>query len=334
MHSRSATVLVAALLSLAPLASQAAPPLADYTQNFEAMSKSSPTALSADGWFVYGNVFSATNVYLYGYGPYPAPNSAAPSVPVAFSALDTLQGGVDQGNLQLSVFSDYNNTGAHGNGQLVESNFYHEQTVTAGDVGKIYTFQFDAKHGDWSAALYNPSAVAFIKTLNPAAGYALTNFITANMTIAPAVWNTYKLSITIDASLVGQLIQFGFANTSTRFDPTGVYYDNIVWSNTQGVGVGTPRASTLQLRAATPNPFRTTTRVDFTMAQRGTAQLGVFDITGRRVATLFDGVADAGPHAVSWDGRFADGRLAPSGVYQCVLQTGAERQARKLVLSR
>ncbi len=332
MLRRAATLLAAACLSLAPLASHAA--MTPYSQNFESMSKSSPTALSADGWVVYGNVFSPAKVYLFGYGPYPAPNFSAPAVPVAFSALDTLQGGLEQGTLQMKVVSDYNNVAAQNAGNWVESNVYHEQTVGSGDVGAIYTFQFDAKRGDWTGAAYDPSAIAFIKTLDQVHGYALTNFITTNMTIAPQDWHTYKLSITIDASLVGQLIQFGFANTATHFDPTVVFYDNITWSNTQGVGVGAPGAATLALRAANPNPFRDRTRIDYSLPARGPATVGVFDIAGRRVATLFDGVAEAGPHSATWDGRAADGRLAASGVYQCVLRTDAGVQTRKLVLSR
>ena len=70
------------------------------------------------------------------------------------------------------------------------------------------------------------------------------------------------------------------------------------------------------------------------MPQRGDADLAVFDVTGRRVATLFHGEAEPGPHSATWDGRSSDGSLAPSGVYRCVLQTAAGRQARSLVLSR
>jgi flagellar hook assembly protein FlgD len=60
----------------------------------------------------------------------------------------------------------------------------------------------------------------------------------------------------------------------------------------------------------------------------------VHDVAGRLVATLFDGVAEAGPHSVAWDGDDANGRLAPSGVYQCTLRTESGRQTRNLVLSR
>ena len=75
MHARAATILAAGLLIFAPPASQAA--LAPYTQNFESLIRSSPTALGDDGWLVYGNVFLADGTtFLYGYGPFPAPNGS------------------------------------------------------------------------------------------------------------------------------------------------------------------------------------------------------------------------------------------------------------------
>jgi hypothetical protein len=101
-----------------------------------------------------------------------------------------------------------------------------------------------------------------------------------------------------------------------------------------GTGVEAPVAGGLELRAAAPNPFQTSTRMDFSTARRGPAELSVYDVTGRHVATLFDGVAEAGPHAATWDGRFADGREAPSGVYRCRLRTDEGVQTRSIVLSR
>ncbi len=326
MRLLASAVLAAALSLLAPVAGRAA--LAPYNQNFEGMTRSNSTALSSDGWLVYGNVFSPDHAnFLYGYGPFGAPNGSG-----AFCALDTLQGGPLQGNLQLSVYSDYNNTGAHGAGDQVESNVYHEQTIAAADVGNTWTFQFDAKLGNISGT---STALGFIKTINPSAGYAQTNLVTVNTTAIPANWNTYTISLAIDASLVGQLMQFGFSNTATSFQPSGIFYDNLVWKLTAGVGVsGSPAGGAFALGAAAPNPTRGAMRIDYALAQRGAADLAVYDIAGRRVATLFHGVADAGPHIATWSGRADDGHVAPSGVYWCVYQSSAGRQSRKLVLSR
>jgi hypothetical protein len=216
MSLRPTSVLAAALLLLAPAASHAA--LASYSQNFETLTQTDPGALASDGWIVFGNVFTAGGAYLYGYGTYPAPNGSG-----GFSAIDAGQGGPAQGNQQLSIYSDYNNSD-HAIGRLIEANVFHEQSIGAADVGHVWTFQFDAKLGN----LVSPTgALAFIKTLDPSAGYATTNFITANMSSIPSSWSTYSLAITITPALVGQLLQFGFNSTASNYVASGVFYDNI-----------------------------------------------------------------------------------------------------------
>ena len=323
MIRRASTLFAAAVLLLLPVASHAT--LAPYVQSFEGLNISDPAALTVDGWVVYGNVFTADHAtYLYGYGPYGAPNPGG-----GFCAIDAGQGGPDQGTQQLSVYNDYNNTD-HAKGYQIESNVYREQTVGGAEGRSTWTFQFDAKMGN----LVAPStALAFIKTINPAAGYATTNFISVDMTAIPASWNTYTLSITLDPSLAGQLLQIGFASTASHYVGSGVFYDNVVFSKTNNVGVEPGRANVLDLRPATPNPFPGSTRMDFSLAQAGRVDLTVYDVTGRRIATLFQGEAAAGPHSATWNGHVADGRPAPAGVYRAVLQTAAGRMSRNLVLT-
>ena len=126
MKLRIPTALAAALLVLAPTVSHAA--LTAYHQDFETLVMADPAALSNDGWLVYGNVFDPTGVnWIYGYGPFPAPNPGA-----GFCALVTGQGGTEQGTQQLSVYNDYNNID-HAIGRRIESNVYREQTVSAAD---------------------------------------------------------------------------------------------------------------------------------------------------------------------------------------------------------
>jgi uncharacterized protein (TIGR03382 family) len=211
-----ATAVVAAGL-LAPLATSSAA-LSAYSQNFESLVLADPAALGNDGWLIFGNVFNPGGGYLYGYGVFPAPNAGN-----AFSNITTGEGGVDQGAQQLVIFSDYNN-GDHANGNLIEANVFQERTIGAGDVGSTWTFQFDAKLGNLVAPT---TALAFIKTLDPAQGYATTNFLTLNTHTLPTTWDTYSIDFTITPNLVGQLLQFGFNSTATGYASSGVVYDNI-----------------------------------------------------------------------------------------------------------
>jgi hypothetical protein len=218
MRLRASAVFAAVvLLSVAATTSWA--DLSAYNQDFEGLIQSDPNALGNDGWLYFANVFNGTTgLWMYGYGPGPAPNGGA-----AFSAIASGEGGPQQGAQQLSVYSDYNN-GDHGNGHIIEANVFQEQVVGAGDVDKTFVFEFDAKLGNLEL---NSTAAAFIKTLDPAAGYAMTNFITEDMTTTPITWSTYSISIDIDAGLVGQILQFGFMNTATNYEGSGIFYDNV-----------------------------------------------------------------------------------------------------------
>ena len=217
MLLRATTIFAAAILMvLAPSIGRA--DLASYSQDFEGLDPGNPDALANDGWLVFGNVFDPGGGYLYGYGPFPAPNGSG-----AFCAIATGEGGPDQGAQQLSVYSDYLNTD-HGLGNLIESNVFQEQMIGSPDVGKTYEFVFDAKLGNLELS---STALAFIKTLDPNSGYATTNFLTVDMTSIPTTWNTYSLSIAIDSGLIGQILQFGFSNTATLYQGSGVFYDNV-----------------------------------------------------------------------------------------------------------
>ena len=118
-------------------------PGAQYSQDFESLDPMSSTALSDDGWIVFGNAFQADGETLvYGYGPNPAPNPGE-----GFCAIATGQGGASQGANQLSIYSDYANQD-QGNGLRIEANTFQERTITAADVGNTIVFSFDAKRGN------------------------------------------------------------------------------------------------------------------------------------------------------------------------------------------
>ncbi|MCC5822506.1 MAG: hypothetical protein LAT64_02885 [Phycisphaerales bacterium] len=206
------------IATLASLSATAAASITVYSQDFEGLDQTSPTALGDDGWLVGANVFSPGGDFLYNYFAFPAPNGGP-----AFSAIATGQGGPAQGNQQLVVYSDYNN-GDHANGNIIEANLFREYTVSADNVGQTWSFSFDYKRGDIAG---NSTAMAFIKTINPADGFAMTNFVTFDTTNADTLWSSQTLSLFIDASLEGQLFQIGFLNTATNFEPSGIFYDNI-----------------------------------------------------------------------------------------------------------
>jgi hypothetical protein len=78
-----------------------------------------------------------------------------------------------------------------------------------------------------------------------------------------------------------------------------------------------------------PNPFNPTTKIQFTIVNRQSITLKLYDVLGRAAATLVNEVKQPGTYTVEFDGS----NLA-SGVYFYRLQAGEFVQTRKLVLLR
>ena len=81
------------------------------------------------------------------------------------------------------------------------------------------------------------------------------------------------------------------------------------------------------LAAAFPNPFNPATTISFVMQKAGKTRLVVYDLLGKEVARLVDGVMDAGTHTATWNAS-----NFPSGIYFYRLQAGDFVQTRKMVL--
>ncbi len=76
-----------------------------------------------------------------------------------------------------------------------------------------------------------------------------------------------------------------------------------------------------------PNPFNPSTTVPYRIAATAHVSLKVFDMLGREVTTLVDGVQSAGSYRATWN---ASG--LSSGIYFCRLQTGTTTQIISTVL--
>ncbi|RMF59684.1 MAG: T9SS C-terminal target domain-containing protein [Bacteroidetes bacterium] len=108
----------------------------------------------------------------------------------------------------------------------------------------------------------------------------------------------------------------------------------LVVDRATGIDDETPPERTPSLEAPYPNPFARRAYVPFHTAPGATVHLEVFDLQGRRVATLADGLLPPGSNLAAWDGRDDEGRLLASGVYVLRLRQGARQVTRLLTLLR
>lgn len=97
---------------------------------------------------------------------------------------------------------------------------------------------------------------------------------------------------------------------------------------------GSTKPLSLNLMPARPNPAAPMAAIRFDLPSSGRIDLAVFDVTGRRVATLASGVREAGSHEAVWNGRDDQGHALASGQYFYRLMADGKTLTRKLLLVR
>jgi len=79
-----------------------------------------------------------------------------------------------------------------------------------------------------------------------------------------------------------------------------------------------------------PNPAVHTASLQLSLAREANVRVALYDLAGRRVRTLINGVQPAGVRIVTWNGRNDSGvRMAP-GVYIMRLEAPGVTQSRRL----
>ncbi|HMB71581.1 MAG TPA: T9SS type A sorting domain-containing protein, partial [bacterium] len=89
-----------------------------------------------------------------------------------------------------------------------------------------------------------------------------------------------------------------------------------------------------QLSRPAPNPAVGAAEVRFTVGRAGPVRLDVYDVLGRQVRNLTDGVREPETYLVRWDGNDERGRRVGSGVYFYRLSAPGFEQVRKMTLLR
>jgi hypothetical protein len=152
-------------------------------------------------------------------------------------------------------------------------------------------------------------------------------------------WHTYVFDWSApdaDPDTPGDLSRILYVLVETvRWPDT---YDAVFWmddfrlggsAETTGVGdwVAAERPAHLTLKSNYPNPFNPSTQISYGLAAGGRVRLSVLDVRGRVVATLVDGVQDAGWHRVHFDAS-----ALSSGVYVYRLETQNRTLTNKMLL--
>ncbi len=118
--------------------------------------------------------------------------------------------------------------------------------------------------------------------------------------------------------------------TGSRYDA----YDIVtITIDLTGTGIADPEIPlAFALRQNYPNPFRGGTALAFALPRPTEARLEVYNVAGRRVATVVNGSFPAGEHLVTWDGTDARGAKVPAGIYFYRFEANGFESTKKMIL--
>lgn len=153
----------------------------------------------------------------------------------------------------------------------------------------------------------------------------------------PNVWRSTDLGATWEQDTVGLPTGFATSVNAFAYTPDGtlwavrshenIYRQKIAGGSSSVATAAGPDA--FMLEESYPNPFSSATTVDYRLLERCHVTLTVCDLQGRRVATLVDGMEEAGRKQAQWD---ASGMA--DGIYLLRLQAGSHVATREIMLVR
>lgn len=100
----------------------------------------------------------------------------------------------------------------------------------------------------------------------------------------------------------------------------------------QPVSVGGRSPSHASLAHSGSNPTRGAVDLALTLGSEASVDIGVFDLSGRRVVTLARGSLSAGVNALHWDGRSTDGRAMHGMFFVRVRGEGVDLKRQVILL--
>ena len=188
----------------------------DFSDDFESYVTPPDGNAIGGGWTAFANVFTgfpACNPYLYGYGPFPTPNSDS-----AFSNIAL--GSTGQA---LNVFSNYDDD-QHASGNCIETSVFQELVFSAADTGS-YRFLFDTEVPAVPLGA-DVNTYGFVKLLDPNNGFSLDLFEQVSTVAA----GSKSITVALDATADGKILQWGFSTVASNYEASGRLYDNVEFS--------------------------------------------------------------------------------------------------------
>jgi len=218
-------------------------------------------------------------------------------------------------------------------------------------VSEVYTPQPEFNLGFPAFSSLNPNTIAFGDTFGDTTDVYVANFDQAQdrgylnlrqfrlggRGVVDADQASFspddRQIVMVSGSRPRSLLVYSFAQGSTRESLQEVTLDSTVtrpyWAGLDfTTSIATQETNVFGLQAA-PNPAQTQTTVRFSLPAPSRVSLRLYDMQGREVLRLLDGMQPEGTYALP-----IETAALASGVYMCKLQTGTEHSITRIVITR
>ncbi|MFA6471077.1 MAG: FG-GAP-like repeat-containing protein [Candidatus Latescibacterota bacterium] len=121
----------------------------------------------------------------------------------------------------------------------------------------------------------------------------------------------------------------------SSFPYNGPQYFSVLLSKTLSIVNDHKENKAFFIGQNTPNPFNSSTVIPYEIGIQGYYEHAVYDILGRKIKTLFNGLKTKGSFQTTWDGRDDNGKEMATGIYFSALKKAGGKeglQTRKLLL--
>jgi hypothetical protein len=98
------------------------------------------------------------------------------------------------------------------------------------------------------------------------------------------------------------------------------------------IGDEATNGTSARLALQSQNPLRAVGALHVSLPKKAHARLEIFNVAGRRVAILHDGILEAGKHTFTWQAHDLGGTSIASGLYFARIEADGQRVTKKLIL--
>ncbi len=208
-------------------------------------------------------------------------------------------------------------------------------------------FQFDTTYvrlDSITEGVTSPDITSLAYTVNNTNGTALINLTMSQADTSLNIGSSHLAELyftaksllgtsTIDSIITDSITTYTLDSASVRYAPqvrAGSIDVDVATDINENEDIVLP--DQIELLQNYPNPFNLSTTISYSLPSRSDVALNVYNILGQKIRLLLQLTQSAGNYQVIWDGRYNDGRIAPSGIYFYRLEANSHVFVKKMVL--